>query len=506
MSGRVEAAGRQVEEVDREFRMLIDGEWTPAESGETFSCVDPYLEEAWGRVPLAGPADVDRAVRAARRAFDEDGWPRTSAASRAALLRRLASLLEANADALARRQVRENGKLITEMRPGVDVVAADCYFFAGLAETLHGVTVPVGPPNFVGYTLREPIGVVAAITPWNTPLGLLGWKLFPALAAGNTVVVKPSEVTPTSTLALAELVVEAGFPPGIVNVVTGYGDSTGTALVGHPGVDKIAFTGSTGTGRAIARIAAERNARVSLELGGKSPNVVFADADLGNAVNGIMAGVFAATGQTCMAGSRVLIEDGVYDEVAELLVRRGALIRAGDPLDPATQLGPLASRAQLDKVLAYIELGKADGNRLLGGGRRPYRRGFFVEPTVFGDVDNATRIAREEIFGPVVCLIRFRDEDEALRLANDTQFGLAAGVWTENVRRAHRMVGRLRAGTVWVNNYRVVGHGLPFGGFKQSGLGREMGIDALHAYTEVKSVWIDTGNTVHFAYGSESDD
>jgi aldehyde dehydrogenase (NAD+) len=497
------ASLRVPEEMDREFGMLIAGEWVAASSGDTFACVDPFLEEPWGRVPVAGPEDVDRAVTAARHAFDRGGWPETPPARRAALLRRLAQLIEQNADALTVRQIRENGKLVTEMRPGADVLAADCYFFAGLAETLHGHTVTVSAPNFTGYTVREPIGVVAAITPWNTPLGLLGWKLFPALAAGNTVVVKPSEVTPTSTLALAELVVEADFPPGVVNVVTGHGNPTGAALVAHPGVDKIAFTGSSATGRAIARVAAERNARISLELGGKSPNIVFADADLPNAVNGVMAGVFAATGQTCLAGSRVLVESGVYRDVAELLAARAARVRPGDPLDPATQLGPLASRAQLDKVLGYMQVGRDEGLELLTGGSRVDRPGFFVEPTVFGRVDNDSRLAREEIFGPVVCLIPFDGEDQAAAIANDTVYGLAAGVWTENVRRAHRMVKRLRAGTVWVNNYRVLDRALPFGGFKQSGLGRELGIDALTGYTEVKSVWIDTGNALLFAAGED---
>lgn len=316
--------------------------------------------------------------------------------------------------------------------------------------------------------------------------------MFAALAAGNTVVVKPSEITPTSTLLLAELIVKAGFPKGVVNVVTGYGDPAGTALVNHPDVDKIAFTGSTATGRAIAHAAAERNARVSLELGGKSPNIIFADADVSNAVNGVMAGIFAASGQSCMAGSRVLVEAPVYDQAAELLASRARRMRAGDPLDPQTQLGPLASRAQLEKVLGYFKIAGTEGLELVTGGKRLERRGFFVEPTVYGNVSNACRLAREEIFGPVAALIRFSGEDEAVVIANDTPYGLAAGVWTENVRRAHRMVGRLRAGSVWVNNYRLVSYAIPFGGFKQSGLGRELGPQSLHEYTELKSVWLDT--------------
>jgi aldehyde dehydrogenase (NAD+) len=486
---------------DRQFKMLVDGAWIAARDGATFSCTDPFTEKTWGEVPLASAEDVDAAVRAARRAFDADGWPQTPPARRVALLRQLGDLIEANADALVRQQIWENGKLVSEMAPGARALAEDCRFYAGLAETLHGQTLRASVPNFTTYTVREPLGVIAAITPWNTPLGLLGWKLLPALAAGCTLVIKPSEITPTSTLLLAELIVEAGFPPGVVNVVTGPGDPTGMALAAHPDVDKIAFTGSNRAGRAIAHAAAERCARVSLELGGKSPNIIFADADVSNAVNGVMAGVFAATGQSCMAGSRVLVHDAVYDEVAALLVERGRLMRAGDPLDPETQLGPLASRAQLEKVLGYFEIARAEGQTLLTGGRRMDRPGFFVEPTVYGEVRNDSRIAREEIFGPVIALMRFSGEDEAVALANDTAFGLAAGVWTEDVRRAHRVIARLRAGTVWVNNYRVLGHAMPFGGFKQSGLGREMGIDALEAFTEVKSVWIDTGNRVHFPVG-----
>jgi aldehyde dehydrogenase (NAD+) len=353
------------------------------------------------------------------------------------------------------------------------------------------MTIPASFPDMISYTVREPIGVVAAITPWNSPLLLLGWKLFAALAAGNTVVIKPSEVTPTSTLMLGRLIMEAGFPAGVVNIVTGDG-APGAALASHPGVDKIAFTGSTATGQAIAKTAALRNARVSLELGGKSPNIIFADADISNAVNGVMAGIFAATGQSCMAGSRVLAERAVYEQVAQLLVERGSRMIAGDPLDPATQLGPLASRAQLNKVMSYFDIARADGLQCLTGGRRMERRGFFVEPTVYANVDNGCRIAREEIFGPVIALIPFDGEEEAVAIGNETRYGLAGGVWTENVRRAQRVAMRLRAGTVWINNYRQVSYNMPFGGFKESGLGRELGPEALHDYTEVKSVWVDT--------------
>jgi aldehyde dehydrogenase (NAD+) len=484
------------------FPLLIDGAWRHAERDVWFSAHDPFLETDWGRVAAAGSADVDAAVVAARRAFEDERWSGRLAAERARCLLRLADLIERDAEALTTQQVLENGKLVAEMRPGMAGLAGDCRFFAGLAESHDGTTVPPSRHGFTTFTLREPIGVVAAITPWNTPLGLLGWKLFPALAAGNTVVIKPSEVTPTSTLLLAELTREAGIPDGVVNVVTG-GRETGEALVNHPGVAKIAFTGSTATGQAIASQAARRSARVTLEMGGKSPNVIFADADLDAAVNGVIAGIFAATGQSCMAGSRVLVEAPVFDRVCESVAERGQRMVAGDPLDPATELGPLASRAQLHKVLSYFASAREEGLVCIAGGTRLERQGYFVAPTVYRDVSAESRIAREEIFGPVAAMIRFDGEDEAVRLANDTRYGLAAGIWTDDLRRAHRMLHRIRAGTIWVNNYRVVGHTLPFGGYGQSGIGREMGAAALDAYTEVKSVWIDMGKKLLLAKGGK---
>jgi (Z)-2-((N-methylformamido)methylene)-5-hydroxybutyrolactone dehydrogenase len=480
----------------RRFGMFIDNE--VQESGSArIDVMDPASGIAWAQVPNASADDVDRAVSSARRAFEAGEWPTYRAADRARFLIRFGELLGEHAEELARLQVRENGKLLREMLGQTKLLPEYFTYYAGLAQLMGGRTTQLPVRDMINYTVREPMGVVAAITPWNSPLLLLTWKLGPALAAGNTVVAKPSEITPVSTLRLAELAAEAGLPPGVFNVVTGNGHPTGTALTSHPQVDKVAFTGSTAVGIAIAEQAAKSLKRVSLELGGKSPNIVFEDADLASAINGLVAGIFGASGQTCMAGSRILVQRSIHDQVLKALVSRADAIRIGDPLDDATEMGTVACEAQMDKVEHYIDVATRQGARLAAGGQRALvaelPNGLFIRPTVFADVTNDMSIARNEVFGPVAAVIPFDDEDDAVAIANDTTMGLAAGVWTNSIQRAHRVAGRLRAGTVWINNYRKTSYASPFGGYKQSGLGRENGPDALDEFTEVKSVWVDTG-------------
>ncbi len=480
----------------REGRLYIGGEWRDAASGRTFESINPATGEPLTRVAEGDEADVDAAVRAARQAFEDSDWTKTDGRKRGRVLHRIADLLEERADELARLESMDNGKPMREARM-IDVKESiECFrYYAGWADKIDGEVIPV-PGPYLNYTRREPIGVCGAIIPWNYPLQMAAWKVAPALCCGNTVVLKPAEQTPLTALELARICHDAGLPAGVLNVVTGFGHTAGAALVRHPEVDKIAFTGSTEVGKIIQREAAGTLKRISLELGGKSPNIVLADADLDAAVKGATMAIFYNTGQACTAGSRLLVQESVRDEFVEKLVKRASGYVPGDPLDPKTRLGPLVSQEQLDRVLGYVEKGRAEGAEVVLGGDRGVvegKAGYYMNPTIFDRVTGGMTIAREEIFGPVLAVTTFGDVDEAISIANASEYGLAAGVWTRDVGKAHRIAHSMRAGTVWVNTYHNLDTGSPFGGYKQSGYGRELGRHALDLYTQVKSVWVALG-------------
>jgi aldehyde dehydrogenase (NAD+) len=477
------------------YQLFIDNAWVDPQAGQWFGTQDPFSGETWAEIPRGDAADADRAVSAAARAFTGP-WSRLSASDRGMLLHRLGALIERDAQLLADVERRDNGKLAADVLGQMRYMAKYFYYYGGMADKIQGVVVPMDKPKVFNYVRYEPMGVVVAITPWNSSLSLTTWKIAAALCAGNTVVCKPSEYTSASLFEFAKLVLEAGFPPGVFNVVTGFGPEIGEPLVRHPLVQRIAFTGGDEAGRRIYKIAAEGLKRVSLELGGKSPNIVFDDADLDQAVHGALSGIFSATGQTCVAGSRLLLQDSIHDEFVERIAKLTRAARIGDPADPGTQIGPITTKPQFDKVMSYIAIARSEGARCVAGGEAlsgpGYGAGQFVQPTIFADVRNDMRIAQEEVFGPVLSVLKFRDEDDAIRIANDIRFGLAAGVWTRSLHRAMTMTDRLRAGTVWVNNYRSSSYTTPFGGFKDSGIGREGGVDAVREYMEPKSVWIST--------------
>ncbi len=480
----------------KRYQMYINGEWTDAENGATFTSVNPATGETWAEVPEASERDVNRAVEAAHRAFKDGPWSKLTPTARGKMLRRLADVLATHSETLGRCETIDTGKLFKETRWQANYISDFFHYYAGLADKVSGETLPIDKPDMLTITLREPLGVVAAVVPWNSQLFLVAVKIGPALAAGNTVVLKASEHASAPMLEFAKVFEEAGFPPGVINIVTGHGEPCGRALTSHPLVDRISFTGGPNTAKHVIRNSAENFAQVSLELGGKSPVIVFDDADLESAVNGILLSIFSASGQSCVAGSRLLLQDSIKEEVLARVVEKAKKIRIGDPLDDNSQMGPLATEAQLTNIQSTLVDASANGANVLYGGARPsgLDTGWYIEPTIVDCPSQEIGVVRNELFGPVVSALAFRSEEEALSMANDTNFGLASGIFTRDVGRALRVSGAIRAGIVWVNTYRVVSPIAPFGGFKESGFGRESGMEAIYDYTRPKTVWLNTAS------------
>ena len=482
-----------------EYANHIAGREVEAEGGRSFTSINPTTGRAWGTFAMSGPADVDRAARAADEAFRAGPWAKLSPTRRGRLMMLWGEKIAENAERIARMETEQNGKLVAEMRTQAQVAKDWLYYFGGMADKIEGAVIPLDRTSVLNYTLREPFGVVAVIVPWNSPTFITMMAVAPALAAGNTIVIKPSEVTSASAFELARLAEEAGIPPGVINVVTGLRE-TGEALIDHELVRKINFTGSDAAGRAVAARAGKRLVGCVLELGGKSPNIVFGDANLDQAEAGVLAGIFAAAGQTCVAGSRAFIHESIYDRLVDRLVSRARKIVIGDPLQPETQMGPVATKAQLDKDETMVRRAVEEGAEILCGGARPvlsdFPDGYFFQPTILHKIKPDHHLFQNEVFGPVLGVIPFRDEDEVVELANATPFGLAAGVWTRDLRRAHSMARRLQAGTVWLNTYRALTFNSPFGGYKASGIGRQNGIEAIHQYLQTKSVWCELSEEI----------